>query len=253
MSKNFCAIAVAAALALLWTGPVLAKLTPAQKCVQAKLKAAGKLQVCKAKVRAKAEVEDTTADYTTCQEKLQEALTKADDKASGSGTACRFIDNHDGSVTDLNSGLVWEQKTGAITSPVDCSAGPCADPHDVNNEYKWSATGTAPDGRAFTDFLAKLNSSTSGASSSADNCFAKHCDWRLPTVEELQEIQLPSCTTSPCIDPSFGPTEGHDYGSATTEGTDDHSSLNVPFDSSGVPTASSKATTVYVRAVRGGF
>jgi hypothetical protein len=38
--------------------------------------------------------------------------------------------------------------------------------------------------------------------------FAGHCDWRLPTVVELQTILLAPepCGTSPCIDSIFGPT-----------------------------------------------
>ena len=70
----------------------------------------------------------------------------------------RFVDNGDGTVTDRETGLQWEQKVTGSDGPN------LADPHDVDNEYTWSEGGdfTAPDGTAFTDFLVKLNGGPSG-------------------------------------------------------------------------------------------
>lgn len=118
----------------------------------------------------------------------------------------RYVDNGDGTVTDLQAGLMWEKKDdlGGI--------------HDVDDVYLWSATGSAPDGTAFTVFLATLNHSTSEDGSGASGCFAGHCDWRLPTVDELKTILLEPvvpCGTHPCIDPIFGPTANAYYWSAT--------------------------------------
>ncbi len=61
---------------------------------------------------------------------------------------------------------------------------------------------------AFTTFLPALNSS---------GCFAGQCDWRLPTIYELQTIlsEAYPCATDPCIDPVFGPTPTYSL-SATT-------------------------------------
>jgi Protein of unknown function (DUF1566) len=117
----------------------------------------------------------------------------------------RFVDNGDGRVTDTQTGLMWEKKTTAVGS------GPnYADPHDVDNYYSWSSTGTAPDGTAFTEFLGALNNGTSSDGTTTTGCFANHCDWRLPTVEELAGIMDPAAagcgSGSPCIDPAFGPT-----------------------------------------------
>jgi hypothetical protein len=85
--------------------------------------------------------------------------------------------------------------------------------------YTWNAFPQpfphAPaDGQAFTIFLAALNSG---------GCFAGQCDWRLPTLAELETIlqaMTPSpCDTSPCIDEEvFGPTVATYYWSDTTFG-----------------------------------
>ncbi len=259
MLREALAIRVAAALTMVCAGSALA-LTPVQKCVQAKLKAAGRLQVCKTKVRAKVEAESgsPTPDYKPCEDKFNEGLTKAEDRNPGSG--CRFIDNHDGSVTDLNTGLGWEQKTSGSKDGVPN----LNDPHDADNRYHWcdgtplstcTNPSNPPDGSAFTDFLAKLNGGTSSGGATT-GCFANHCDWRLPTAEELQGILVTPCSAEPCIDPTFSADTNvdQDYASGSTDGTDAESSRDVSFkDVGGGGTSDKKSADVHVRAVRGGY
>jgi hypothetical protein len=121
-----------------------------------------------------------------------------------------YADNGDGTVTDNKTGLMWEQATGTV------GATPTSDVRDVNALYGWSSSGTLADGTLFTTFLATLNggdyySPSDGLDVSAGpgSCFANHCDWRIPTLVELQSILLDayssSCAT-PCIDPTFGPS-----------------------------------------------
>ncbi|MGB8536192.1 MAG: DUF1566 domain-containing protein [Acidobacteriaceae bacterium] len=125
--------------------------------------------------------------------------------------AQRFTDNGDGTVTDHQSGLIWEKKTPAGSGGL----------HDVNNQYAWCArSGThftcadrseAPNGTVFTEFLYGLNHSTSDNGDSSNGCFLGHCDWRLPTIVELRTIFDPAqgaCGggSGACIDPIFGPT-----------------------------------------------
>lgn len=159
-------------------------------------------------------------------------------------TATRFIDNGDGTITDTQTGLQWEKKTddGSV--------------HDKDNIYRWSNTGTAPDGTAFTDFLATLNSNclgTSGDGSTVTAGFAGHCDWRLPTIAELRSILLaPSpCGTSPCINPIFGPTAASLYWSSTTHASLPSFAWDV-FFSDGLVVINGKFSINPVRAVRGG-
>jgi hypothetical protein len=165
--------------------------------------------------------------------------------------APRFEDCGDGTVADHQTGLQWEKKTGTYGTIIECETVGCPDPHIVNNRYRWSQTGTAPDGAAFTDFLAKLNDPTFGEAANSNvvtGCFAGHCDWRLPAIVELKTI-LDCGAGYPCIDPIFGPANTAWSASQTTG-----LALNawvVTFANGGV-TFYGKYVSLPARAVRAG-
>jgi hypothetical protein len=162
----------------------------------------------------------------------------------------RFVDNRDGTVTDRKTGLVWEKKDNLDGSPNP------SDPHDADNLHAWSSSGTAPDGTVFTVFLFGLNGGTSPDGVATSGCFTGHCDWRVPTVEEVAGIldeTLGTCVggVGPCIDPTLGPTQADGYWSATGFARNATRAWLVDFSSGGAAEGS-KALAFFVRAVRSG-
>ena len=112
-------------------------------------------------------------------------------------------------------------------------------------------------------FLNMLNGGATGVgncvtndSGSETGGFNNHCDWRLPTILELQSIldhTQGTCSftsTGPCIDPIFGPTAEQPYWSSTTDAAQPSRAWFVHFG--GGVLFSGKSVPLYVRAVRGG-
>jgi hypothetical protein len=146
-------------------------------------------------------------------------------------------------VTDYDTGLQWEQKTddGSV--------------HDRAAEYDWSPTLGRPDGTAFTTLLGTLNNETSGDGVTTNGCFAGHCDWRLPSIVELQtivDLTAPGCGSgSACIDQTvFGPTLAFFHWSATTETGLAVFAWGVAFGAEGSATVAIKEAPLLARAVR---
>ncbi len=222
--------------------------TSEQQCQLGRYTAAAKYEACQQKALAKLYSGGATDVYDRasgkCSAKYAAVWTRLEAKATGSGSSCdqpRFTDNADGTVTDRLTGLRWEQKTS-----LDSTAN-LAEPHDADNAYTWSAGGaglTAADGTVFTGFLAALNG----------GCFAGQCDWRLPTLAELQTIQVaPSpCGTSPCIDAIFGPTAPLKHWAGNTAALAPTDAWTVEFNV-GFAIGDVKSFANRVRAVRGGL
>lgn len=163
-----------------------------------------------------ADLATTTADLATCEGDLslcvagQSArLLKTGQTTSygaGSdgdlqvGVAQSYVDNGDGTITDTNTGLVWEKKSddGSI--------------HDKDNGYTWSGpsygTTNVLDGTVATTFLAELN---------AGGGFAGHTDWRLPNRHELSSL-VNLQNVAPAVSAAFNTNCGSDLITAGNPG-----------------------------------
>jgi hypothetical protein len=168
------------------------------------------------------------------------------------GAARSYTDNGDGTITDNQTGLMWEKKdqAGGI--------------HDYSNSYTWckdvspmdgicDTAGVPMDGTITTTFLATLNGSA----------FAGHSDWRIPNRFELETIAnlqnvVPAVDTvfntgcvASCTVTSCSCTQSDLYWSATTYQVNPSNAWGVFFDVGNVNVLI-KSGTRYVRAVRGG-
>jgi hypothetical protein len=174
------------------------------------------------------------------------------DGAVRAGAALSYTDNGDGTVTDNNTGLMWEKK--------DQSGGI----HDWSNTYTWSGASLGStnimDGTISTTFLAGLNAGVG---------FAGHMDWRIPNMRELQsiidyEVLNPTvnaafntncsagCTVNGIGGPMCSCTPPSSYWSSTTYRPGPSNAWGMDFSNGGVK-FSDKSDGYYVRAVRGGL
>jgi hypothetical protein len=187
----------------------------------------------------------------------------------------RFVANGDGTVTDNQTGLMWEVTTATCSGEATC----------YSNTYTWTAglPNIYPNGSLFTTFIGQLNGGDyydptiqglfmglivnprglycdpNGGCSAP--CLANHCDWRVPTFAELQSIYVlnqvcGSLPGYPCINPLFGPTPDSIYWSSSTLSTNFLTNFPVAYDEawcvnfSGGDCYDYKTTPHYARAVR---
>jgi len=160
--------------------------------------------------------------------------------------SARFVDNGDGTISDLQTGLMWEKK-GAADNIQDLS-----NPNDVDNNYTWTdiADGdlSDQDGTAFVLFLAQLNGAV--AETADTEQLGGYSDWRMPTGWELQTIQ--DCSFGgACVDPIFGPTAAMRYWSSSSNalGPGPDFAWGIDFEL-GAAGLNSKNSMLPVRAVR---
>jgi hypothetical protein len=142
-------------------------------------------------------------------------------------TNVQFVDNGNGTITDNETGLMWEKKLqgfACLSAPARC------------------VTSTFTFAQAFSDFLPEVN-----GKGSADG-LGGHNDWRLPSFSELATIF--DCSFSPsCIDPIFGPTADRYWCSQNCEASTTYA-LGFDFDMA-LTICADEANAYHVRAVRG--
>jgi hypothetical protein len=148
------------------------------------------------------------------------------------GLVRKYVDNGDGTITDSNTGLMWEKlgDDGSI--------------HDKDNVYTWAT--------AFTK-VSGLNTAN----------FAGHRDWRLPNHHELDSL-VDLGKTDPAIDAAFNASCAPSCAVTTCSCTQSlgywsSSSLAASADYAwlvefffGLGDLAPKSSSGYVRAVRAG-
>lgn len=232
-----------------------AALTDAEKCEAAKNKIAGKYALCLQRAHAKAIKTGRPLDVSKCDTKfttkwgtaetrggnmcptngdqaaIQDQLTADSDFIALELAGVRFVGNGDGTVTDTQTGLMWEKK--------DDSGGL----HDKDDTYTWAD--------AMSEFISEVNGHSNDGTTQAG--LGGHSDWRLPTHAELRTILLKPyyCDISPCIDSAFGPTVASFYWSSISPSIDPTKAWYVNFYD-GLVFGDDKTVAYYVRAVRGG-
>lgn len=172
-----------------------------------------------------------------------------DDGAVRAGGPLRYQDNGDGTITDLNTGLMWEKKSGD------------GGLHDVSRTFAWSST-VSP---TIWDWLAQVNAE-------GGTGFAGYSDWRIPNARELQsiadyEVVEPAvdaafnngfsagCTVLTCSATSQAGGPGPYYVSSTTSASDPSAAWTMDFAFGGSRPEGKDGGfygSFFVRAVRGG-
>ncbi len=164
-----------------------------------------------------------------------------DDGTLRVGATLRYADNGDGTITDLNTGLMWEKKSddGGL--------------HDHDDTHTWSSeTGTQD---TIWDWLEDVNAEGGVG-------FAGHGDWRIPNAKELASL-VDYEHVDPAIDPAFNAgcvpgcsvltcscTSAFHYWTSTTSVGSPLFAWVVVFGSGSVD-PDQKISFRYVRAVRG--
>jgi Protein of unknown function (DUF1566) len=172
----------------------------------------------------------TTASTADKNDSITGAVAVPDDGTSQLGAPLQYKELEDGTIKDLNTGLIWEKK---------CSK--CGGLHDVSTTYLWSGNGSQ---ETIWDWLDDLNAE-------GGTGYAGHNDWRIPNLRELQSI-VDYGLFKPTLDPIFGPTRT-DYWTSTTFANNPASAWLVDFGDGNVDSyEKDEDGTYHVRAVRGG-
>jgi hypothetical protein len=179
---------------------------------------------------------------TTCSNSTGTVIACAGTGQDGditAGGALSYTDNGDGTITDNNTGLMWEKKSREGTTVTNS--------HHRDKRYAWADASAV--------HTAGLN---------AGSGFAGHTDWRVPNAKELQSI-VNYENLNPAVSPEFevgcvasctvlncSCTAASFTWTSTTGLGGPGNAWSVNF-STGAVSLSGKGSSRFVRAVRGGI
>lgn len=165
--------------------------------------------------------------------------------------ADRFVDNGDGTITDHQTGLMWQKQLGGTSWEFDSQGvGNCR--NCVNDYYTWTV--------AMSEWLSALNGRTNNQNTQPG--YAGYSDWRLPTIVELKTILDTSAGgcgggSGPCVNAIFNDsdsfTAAYFYWSSTSIDSYPHLAWVVGFGNGVAGGGGKSANADHVRAVRGGL
>jgi hypothetical protein len=199
-----------------------------------------------------------------------------------------LIDNGNGTITDNQTGLMWEKKdrsggphfvSGFYTWAGECPDSSLCQPNAAAASACSAATGGALGCAQCSSGTCNVDPKGQGAATTIwewlvalnNTSFAGHNDWRIPTVgqdggtaqlETILSATYPNCTTNPCVSPVFNTgctpgctvtscscTLGTGNWSATTYAANPQNAWQVEFEFGRVE-YSDKNVGLPVRAVR---
>jgi hypothetical protein len=183
----------------------------------------------------------TTAYQADKNDGIVGPVAVPDDGTVQAGATLSYTDNGDGTITDNNTGLMWEKKSddGGL--------------HDKDNFYRWSGNGSQ---ETIWDWLDDINAE-------GGTGFAGHNDWRISNSKESQSI-VNHQNFNPAVSAAFNTgcvagctvltcscTVASGYWSSASSAFNPSSAWGVGFNDGGVG-AVDKSGAFYIRAVRGG-
>jgi hypothetical protein len=183
----------------------------------------------------------TTAYQADKNDGVAGPVAVPDDGTVQAGATLSYTDNGDGTITDNNTGLMWEKKSddGGL--------------HDKDTTYRWSGNGSQ---ETIWDWLDDINAE-------GGTGFAGHNDWRIANVKEYVSIVnhenfTPAVSTAfnnscvaACTVLTCSCTVASEYWSSTSHAFSPSFAWYVYFDDGSVG-STVKSSPLYVRAVRGG-
>lgn len=184
----------------------------------------------------------TTAYPAEKKDRIPGAVAVPDDGTLQAGATLSYTDNGDGTITDNNTGLVWEKKSDDFNLL-----------HDKDNIYWWSGNSAQ---ETVWDWLEDVNA----------EAFGGYQDWRIPNVKELLSIMdfqkqwaVPAAFNTNCVPGATVLTGSCTfqsiYWTSTTEAASivgGTSTSAWEVDNYGSVSTSFKSSTARARAVRGG-